>query len=315
MMKKPLVIIAGPTATGKSAVAVQLAKRINGAVISADSMQIYKGLDIGSAKITEAEREGIDHYLISELDPREDFSVAVFKEMALAAMDTVYGSGKIPIIAGGTGFYIQAVLYDIDFRETAENSAKRAEYREFAEQYGAEALHDRLKEIDPEAAEQIHCNNVKRVIRALEYHDETGEQISKHNKTEGAKESPYNFKYFVLSDDRAALYKRINSRVDAMMQNGLKDEVTALYESGLAESDISMKGIGYREFFPFFRGEITEKELVSDIKKDTRHFAKRQLTWFRREKDARWVDISLFRRDPELIAAYMEEIMKKDGVL
>ncbi len=315
MMKKPLVIIAGPTATGKSAVAVQLAKRINGAVISADSMQIYKGMDVGSAKITEEERDGVDHYLIDELDPGEEFSVAVFKEMALDALEKIYSCGKVPIIAGGTGFYIQAVLYDIDFRETAENSAKRAEYREYAEKYGAEALHDRLKEIDPEAAEQIHFNNVKRVIRALEYHDETGEQISEHNKTEGAKESPYNFKYFVLSDDRGALYKRINNRVDEMMKNGLKDEVTALYESGLAESDISMKGIGYREFFPYFRGEISEKELVSEIKKDTRHFAKRQLTWFRREKDARWIDISLYRREPGRIAAYIEEIMKKDGMI
>lgn len=315
MMKKPLVIIAGPTATGKSAVAVQLAKKINGAVISADSMQIYRGMDIGSAKITEAEREGVDHYLIDELDPKEEFSVAVFKEMALAALEKIYDSGKVPVIAGGTGFYIQAVLYDIDFRETAENSARRAEYREFAELYGVEALHDKLKDVDPEAADQIHRNNVKRVIRALEYHDETGEQISEHNRTEGSKESPYNFKYFVLSDDRSALYKRINSRVDDMMKNGLKEEVTALYESGLEESDISMKGIGYREFFPFFRGEITEKELVSEIKKDTRHFAKRQLTWFRREKDARWIDISLYGRNPERIAAYIEEIMKKDELI
>ena len=314
-MKRPLIIIAGPTATGKSAAAVELAKLINGAVISADSMQIYKGMDIGSAKISEEEKQNIDHYLIDELDPKDEFSVAVFKEMALNAMDIIYSNGQIPIITGGTGFYIQAVLYDIDFKETKENALKRNEYREYAEQYGPEALHERLKEVDPEAAGKIHCNNVKRVIRALEYHEETGEQISEHNRTESAKESPYAFEFFVLTDDRAALYRRINGRVEDMFRLGLTEEVTSLYELGLTEDDISMKGIGYREFFPYFRGEINEKELVSRIKSDTRHFAKRQLTWFRREKDARWIDISLYKRDPGKIAEYMAGIIKKDGLL
>jgi len=314
-MKKPLIIVAGPTATGKSAAAVELAKLINGAVISADSMQVYKGMDIGSAKISEEEMQDIEHYLIDELDPKEEFSVAVFKQMAVDAMEKIYQNGQIPIITGGTGFYIQAVLYDIDFKETMENELKRSEYREYAEQFGPEALHDRLKEADPEAAEKIHFNNVKRVIRALEYLDETGEQISVHNRIESAKESPYAFEFFVLTDDRAALYKRINNRVEDMFKFGLTEEVTALYESGLSENDISMKGIGYREFFPYFRGEINEKELVSTIKKNTRHFAKRQLTWFRREKDARWIDISLYKRDPQKIAAFMAEIIKKDGLI
>lgn len=314
-MKKNLIILAGPTAVGKSQTAIELAKRINGSIVSADSMQVYKGMDIGSAKMRRDEMQGIDHYLIDCLDPKDDFHVVAFKQMANDAMNKIWAKGRIPILTGGTGFYIQAVLYDIDFGETTKDVKKRADYQEYASKYGAESLHELLKAVDPEAAGQIHPNNVKRVIRALEFHDETGRQISGHNEEQHAKESPYRFAYYVLTDDRARLYKRIDERVDQMMKDGLEEEVRSLYESGMQEDDISMKGIGYREFFPYFRGEKTLPETVASIKTDTRHFAKRQITWFKRERDARWIDIADFKRDPAKIAEYITKNLAKDGML
>ncbi|MCI5568360.1 MAG: tRNA (adenosine(37)-N6)-dimethylallyltransferase MiaA [Lachnospiraceae bacterium] len=304
-MKKKCIVIAGPTAVGKTELSIRLAKELNGAVISADSMQVYKGMDIGSAKVRKEEMQGIEHYLIDELDPKEEFHVVRFQQMAKKAMDEIYDKGKLPIIAGGTGFYIQALLKDIDFTETGKETDIRSKYHEISEKEGAEKLYGLLKQKDPKAAEYIHPNNVKRVIRALEFFDETGECISEHNTQQSQKTSPYTYAYFVLNDDRAVLYDRINRRVDKMLDDGLLEEVTRLKEMGLKEDDISMKGIGYREFFPYFRGEISLEEVIEAVKADSRHFAKRQITWFKREKDAIWFDRTEYDNDNDRILAAM----------
>ena len=224
MTKKPMIILSGPTAVGKTALSIELAKRVNGAIISADSMQVYKHMDIGSAKIMPEEMCGIKHYLIDALEPSEEFNIVVFQKMAKEALAEIYANGQIPIIAGGTGFYIQALLYDIDFENQDTDDSYRIELEQIAKTQGNEVLHDQLKEIDPVSAEKIHANNVKRVIRALEFYKLTGKPISEHNEIEQQKESPYNFAYFVLTDNRENLYKRIDLRVDIMLKNGLLDE-------------------------------------------------------------------------------------------
>ena len=246
MKKRPLIILTGPTAVGKTAASIGLAKAIGGEIISADSMQVYRHMDIGSAKITKEEMQGVPHYLVDVLEPEEPFSVVRFQELAREAVRTIYGRGKIPIVVGGTGFYIQALLYEIDFTENGDDTTYRRSLEQTAAEKGAEYLHDRLKEIDPEAAEQIHPNNVKRVIRALEFHQQTGEKISAHNERERQKESPYDFAYFVLTDDRQLLYDRIDRRVDLMMEQGLLEEVRALKERGLSRDSIAMQGLGYK---------------------------------------------------------------------
>lgn len=290
MTKQPLIILSGPTAVGKTALSIELAKRVNGAIISADSMQVYKYMDIGSAKIMPEEMDGVKHYLIDELNPEDEFNIVVFQQKAKAALKEIYANGQIPIIAGGTGFYIQALLYDIDFDNQDCNEEFRAELEEIARTQGNEVLHDRLKEIDPVSAEKIHANNVKRVIRALEFYHLTGKPISEHNETEQQKESPYNFAYFVLTDDRANLYKRIDMRVDIMLQNGLVEEVQRLKDMGYHRDMVSMQGLGYKEILDYLDGKCTLDEAVYILKRETRHFAKRQLTWFRREREVIWID-------------------------
>lgn len=310
-MKKPCIILTGPTAVGKTKLSIALAKALNGAIISADCMQVYKHMDIGSAKVTPEEMEGVPHYLIDCMDPTEEFHVAAFQEMAMKAMDEIWAQGKLPIIAGGTGFYIQALLKQVDFSETSGESEIRKRLQKELEEQGAAAMHDRLKACDPKAAEEIHPNNSKRVIRALEYFEETGKPISSHNEEQKEKESPYTYCYFVLNDDRARLYDRINLRVDIMMQQGLVDEVKKLMDMGLDESYVSMKGIGYKELFPYIRGEMPLESCVEAIKMESRRYAKRQLTWFRREKDVIWVDKQAFGYDEEKILAFMLDTWKK----
>lgn len=244
MTKQPLVILSGPTAVGKTALSIELAKSINGAIISADSMQVYKGMDIGSAKIMPEEMQGIPHYLIDVLEPEEEFNIVRFQEMAKKALKEIYGKGQIPIIAGGTGFYIQSLLYDIDFSNQDTNDSYRKQLEEFAKIHGAEALHEQLKEIDPVSYETIHANNIKRVIRALEFYHLSGEPISAHNEKERQKDSPYNFAYFVLNDDRQTIYDKIDVRVDIMVKNGLLDEVKALKTKGYHKQMVSMQGLG-----------------------------------------------------------------------
>ena len=244
ILKKPLIVLTGPTAVGKTKLSIALAKAVDGEIISADSMQVYKYMDIGSAKITKEEMEGVPHHLIDVLDPGEDFHVVRFQEMAKQAMEEIYAKGKIPILAGGTGFYIQAVVKDIDFSENTEKSPVREALEKLAEEKGSEFLHERLREIDPPSADKIHANNVKRVIRALEYYQMTGERISDHNAREAEKESPYNTAYFVLNDVRERLYARIDSRVDEMLKQGLLEEVQKLADMGYTKDMVSMQGLG-----------------------------------------------------------------------
>lgn len=307
--KKPLIILTGPTAVGKTALSVKLAKAINGAIISADSMQVYRGMDIGSAKVTKEEMDGIPHYLIDVLDPDEEFHVVRFQEMAKAAMNEIYARGQIPIITGGTGFYIQAVLYDIDFTSQEEDTVYREKLEAFAEEKGNDALHEMLKKVDPVSAEKIHANNRKRVIRALEFYEKTKTPISEHNEAEAAKESPYSFCYFVLNDERDKVYDRIEKRIDLMLEAGLIEEVKALQEKGYHRSMVSMQGLGYKEILSYLEGEISLEEAIYILKRDTRHFAKRQLTWFRREKDVIWVNKPDFSYDDDKILTFMIEII------
>ena len=302
----PLVIIAGPTAVGKSDIAVKLAKKINGSIISADSMQVYKGMDIGSAKITPDEMQGVKHYLIDVLDPHEDFNVALFKSMTEKAYADILSEGKIPIIAGGTGFYIQSFLYDINFNESVgELSDYRKELEALYEEKGADFLYDMLKEKDPVSAGIIHKNNVKRVIRALEFYKETGRPISEHNELEHEKPSAYNSAFFVLTDERSRLYEKIDRRVDLMLENGLIEEVKGLRDMGLKKTDISMQGLGYKEILSYLEGECSLEDAVYLIKRDSRHFAKRQITWFKREKNVLWINKPDFDYDDERILDYM----------
>ena len=315
MTKKPMIVLSGPTAVGKTALSIELAKKVNGAVISADSMQVYKYMDIGSAKIMPEEMEGVKHYLIDELLPEEEFNIVRFQSMAKAALEEIYAKGQIPIIAGGTGFYIQALLYDIDFNQQDADEAYRKELEEYANTYGNDALHARLKEIDPVSAEKIHSNNVKRVIRALEYYKLTGNPISEHNEAELQKQSPYNFAYFVLTDERENLYKRIEKRVDIMMDQGLLEEVQRLKNMGYHRQMVSMQGLGYKEILDYLDGKCTLDEAVATIKLETRHFAKRQLTWFRRERDVLWLDKSKYNYDENSVLNEMCRILTEKGII
>ena len=312
--KKPLIILTGPTAVGKTAASIGLAKAIGGEIISADSMQVYRHMDIGSAKIMPEEMDGVKHYLIDVLEPEADFNVAVFQKMAKEAMEGIYERGNIPIVVGGTGFYIQALLYDIDFEKGEENTEYRKKLEIYAEEQGVQALHDRLREVDSKSADAIHANNVKRVIRALEYYHETGMQISEHNETEREKKSPYQFAYFVLNDVRSHLYERIDRRVDLMVEQGLVEEVAALKARGCTREMVSMQGLGYKEILDYLDGKDSLEEAVTILKRDTRHFAKRQLTWFRRERDVNWIQKEEFGYDEEKILQAMLAILKEKEI-
>ncbi len=299
--KKPLVVLTGPTAVGKTKASIGLAKAIGGEIISADSMQVYRYMDIGSAKIRPGEMEGIPHFLVDELHPREEFHVVRFQQMAKKALQQIYARRHIPIVVGGTGFYIQALLYDIDFTENDGDASYRRSLEEEARVRGSRPLHERLREIDPAAAEQIHANNVKRVIRALEFYHQTGRRISEHNEQERQKEPPYRFVYFVLNDRRERLYERIDRRVDQMMEDGLVEEVAALQKMGCTRDMVSMQGLGYKEILAYLEGELSLEEAVCRLKRDTRHFAKRQITWFKREQKVIWMNKDEYGYDEEKI--------------
>ena len=291
-MKKPLIVIGGPTACGKTGFSIKLAKEIGGEIISADSMQVYRYMDIGTAKVTPEEADGVPHYLIDEFDPNEEYNVMLFQQKAKTYMEEIWAKGKIPILVGGTGFYINALLYDNDFTETDNDTSYREECYKLAREQGTEVLYERLKEIDPEYAENIHANNVKRVTRALEYHYLTGQKFSEHNAEQKEKKTPYDAAVIILNMDREKLYERIELRIDIMMEQGLLEEVKSLLEKGYTPDLVSMQGIGYKEFIPYFNGECTLEEAVTQLKTKTRRFAKRQLTWFRRQIDGLWVDLS-----------------------
>ncbi len=303
--KPMLIVVAGPTASGKSAAAVELARIIGGEIISADSMQVYRYMDIGSAKITQEEMMGVPHYLIDVADPTEEFDVVRYAHEAKAAISDIISRRKIPILCGGTGFYIQAVTRDIDFSETGALPEYRKELTAYAAEHGNSALHEQLKNIDPVSYETIHPNNLKRVIRALEYYKETGMTISAHNEAERQRETPYDLHFFVLNDDRAVLYDRIDRRVDFMMAEGLYDEVMYLRQMGLTRDMVSMQGLGYKEMLDCMDGKCDIDEAVRILKRDSRHYAKRQITWFKREKDAVWIERADFGGDSKRIAEFM----------
>ncbi len=313
--KKPLIILTGPTAVGKTALSIDLAKAVGGAVISADSMQVYRGMDIGSAKIRPEDMEGVPHYLVDVLDPGEEFNVVRFQEMALEAMEEIYAAGQIPILVGGTGFYIQAVLYDIDFTEQDDDPALRESYEQIAAEQGPHVLHEMLREVDPVSADLIHENNVKRTIRALEFYEKSGCTISGHNAREREKDPPYDFCYFVLNDDRERIYRKIDERVDRMIEAGLVDEVKALKARGCTRDMVSMQGLGYSEILAWLDGEISFEEAVRTIKRDTRHYAKRQLTWFKRERDVVWIDKADYGYDEGRILKHMLKILSEKGII
>lgn len=311
-MKKPLIILTGPTAVGKTKLSISLAKAIGGEIISADSMQVYKGMDIGSAKIKKEEMEGVPHYLIDVLKPKEEFHVVRFQQMAKAAMETIYANGHIPIVVGGTGFYIQALLYDIDFTENEEDHAYRQELEALAKEQGAAYLHNMLQQVDEVSANEIHANNIKRVIRALEFYKQTGTRISEHNAREREKESPYAFCYFVLNDDRTKLYARIDQRIDEMVKEGLVSEVQKLKEQGATRDMVSMQGLGYKEILDYLDGRTSLEEAIYILKRDTRHFAKRQLTWFKRERNVSWIHKDAYQYDEnKILHAMLEQIRKE----
>ncbi len=310
-MRKPrMIVLTGPTAVGKTVLSIRLAKALEGEIISADSMQVYRHMDIGSAKITPQEMEGVPHHLIDVLEPWEEFNVVKFQHMAKEALQGIWQRGHLPIIAGGTGFYIQALLYDIDFKENPEGGTIRRELETLAEEAGEQApqlLHDLLCRLDPEAARQIHANNLKRVIRAIEYCRQTGEPISRHNEEMRRRESPYQFLYYVLDTDRAALYERIDRRVDQMMAAGLEAEVKRLRDMGCRRGQTAMQGLGYKELLDYLDGACSLEEAVRILKRDTRHFAKRQLTWFRREREVRWLELPAFDYDLDRVLAHVLE--------
>ena len=314
-MKEPLIILAGPTAVGKTKASILLAHAAGAEIISADSMQVYRKMDIGSAKIRPEEMDGIRHYLVDVLEPEEEFNVVRFQQMAKEAVREIRSRGKIPLVVGGTGFYIQALLYDIDFTENDGDESYRRELERTARERGTEYLHELLREADPRAAEQIHPHNVKRVIRALEFHRQTGGKISEHNEREREKESPYQYAYFVLTDERSRLYERIDRRVDQMMEQGLLDEVRALKERGVRADSTAMQGLGYKELYAYLDGAYSLEEAVRIIKRDTRHFAKRQLTWFKRERDVLWADRSVLGQEDGPVAEFMLEELRSRKIL
>lgn len=308
-MNNPLIILTGPTAAGKTKLSIALAKAVNGEIISADSMQVYRHMNIGSAKIRPEEMQGVKHYLVDILEPTQDFNIVLFQKYAKQAIAEIYEKGKIPIIVGGTGFYIQSVLYNIDFQESGEDPVLRTELEQLAREKGAEYLHNMLEECDPKAAQEIHANNVKRVIRAIEFYRQTGQKISEHNEAEREKISVYDSRYFVLTDKRERLYEKIDKRVDQMIEEGLVDEVRRLMEMGCKRDSTAMQGLGYKEMISYLAGEITLEEAVYIIKRDTRHFAKRQLTWFRRERDVIWIEKDQFAYDDEKMLNYITKTL------
>ena len=316
MDRKPLIILAGPTAVGKTSLSIRLAKETGGEIISADSMQVYRHMDIGSAKITKEEMEGVPHYLVDVLEPEEEFNVVRFQQMAKEAAERIWEKGKIPLVVGGTGFYIQALLYDIDFTENdGDESYRRQLEQKASDEEGASELYEMLKAVDLKAAQEIHPRNIKRIIRALEFYHQTGKKISEHNETQRQKMSPYNYAYFVLTDERGRLYERIDRRVDLMMEQGLLDEVRYLKKRGVRKDSTAMQGLGYKELYAYLEGEYPLDEAVRIIKRDTRHFAKRQLTWFKRERDVIWADKSVIGQEEENLADYMLGYLREKKII
>lgn len=312
MMKdKNLIIIAGPTASGKSDVAIKLAKCINGEIISADSMQIYKYMDIGSAKITKEEMQGIPHYLIDFLMPDESFNVSTYKNMALSKIDDIIKRGKVPIVVGGTGLFIDSILYDYKFTDAKVDIEYRNYLSSLAKKNGNSYVHNLLKDVDNESYKKLYPNDLKRVIRALEVYKLTGKPISHFNDMKRDYSVPYDVFYFVLNMDRKELYERINKRVDKMIEKGLLDEVINLKKMGYTSDIQSMKAIGYKELMEYIDGNCTLEDAILKVKQGSRNYAKRQLTWFRREKHAIWIDRDIYKDDQNVVNLILKNINRR----
>lgn len=314
-MKKPLIVMTGPTASGKTSLAVALAKKIGGEIISGDSMQVYKHMDIGTAKVREEEKEGIPHYMIDEFEPSQECSVAVFQKKVKGYMDDIYNKGKIPIIVGGTGFYIRAITHDIEFQDTDTDTTIRDQLMDEAREHGGVYIHNKLRQVDPPSADHIHKNNIRRVVRAIEYYMQTGERISSHNEREKTRRTPYNLVFFGLNMDRELLYKRIDQRVDQMIEEGLISEVKSLFDKGYSKDLPSMRGIGYKEFYPYFQEEKDLQACIDTLKQNTRHYAKRQLTWLRHQGNPIWIDVDHYGFDKDKILKVLLKHVQQSQII
>ena len=308
---RQIIVVAGPTAVGKTKYAIAIAKAVGGEIVSCDSMQLYKYMNIGSAKPTAGEQREVKHYLVDEIDPREPFSVAKYRALAKQAIEEIFQSGKVPVISGGTGLYLNALLYEMDFSNAPQDTALRKNLEEEAELFGSAYLHKKLEAIDPKTAARIHPNNTKNLIRALEG-AANGNPITDFQQCR-QKCKDYDAILIGLTRNRDVLYDRINQRVDIMVREGLFKEVENLLEMGLAEEDISMKGIGYKEIIGYFDGLYTEDEAIDLIKKNSRHLAKRQLTWFRRYEDMSWFDLDEYQNDEDAIRSILLWLKEKYG--
>src|SRR5690554_129810 len=307
-MKKTIVVIVGPTAVGKTEIAIEVAKMINGEIISADSMQIYKYMDIGTAKPTKKEMQNIPHYLIDEIYPDQEFNVALFQQRAKFYIDKILENGKIPIIAGGTGLYVNSLVYPLNFTEGIANWEYRKELEQIAEENGNEFLHRILVKIDPKSSEKIHPNNRKRIIRALEVYHETGKTMSFYKEQNKSKSIPYHLIYFGLNMDRNLLYDRINQRVNIMIERGLIQEVKNLLSKGYHHGLVSMQGLGYKEIVQYLNGHFTYEEAVNILKRDTRRFAKRQITWFKRDDRIMWYQADKYHSTRDIMKEMVHKI-------
>jgi tRNA dimethylallyltransferase len=300
-MINKVVILVGPTAVGKTDISIDLAKELNGEIISSDSMQIYKHFDIGSAKPTVEEMDGIPHYLIDEIDPFRNYSVSDYQEKAKGYIKDIFSRGKTPIVTGGTGLYVNALMYDMDFSKSASAPEYRVSLEKLAEEHGNKYIHEMLKDVDEKSYNKIHFNNLRKVIRALEVLHVTGQTIDDFS-SDLTKTKDYDFVLIGLTRNRKRLYVRINKRVEIMMENGLIDEVKNLKEMGLNESNTSMQGIGYKEVVPYLEGHYDKETMISMIKQNSRRYAKRQMTWFRRYDDIHWFDYDQFTSYEEMKA-------------
>ena len=289
MYKPKVIVIVGPTASGKSKLAVELAKKINGEIVSADSMQIYKEMNIGTAKVNEEEMQGIKHYLIDFVSPDKRYSVSDFKNDAEKAIQEILQKGKTPIVVGGTGLYIDSLIYGIEFQDEEVDTAYRNELNEIAEKEGLEKLYKKAQEIDPEAMQKISENDKKRIIRVLEIYHKTGKTKTEQEKESRKNEVKYNYKVYAITMDRSKLYDRIEKRVDNMIEEGLIEEVQNILKK-YEQFPTAMQGLGYKEVVEYLEGKTTKEEMIDKIKKETRHYAKRQLTWFRKNKETIWLD-------------------------
>ena len=308
--ERNVIFIAGPTAVGKTKYAIEIAKEFNGEIISADSMQIYQHMDIGSAKPTREELAQAKHYLVGEIDPRDEFSVAEYQALAKKYIEAVFQRDKTPVVSGGTGLYLNALLYDMNFSVMPKQADFRKRLEEEAKQYGAEHVHNRLKALDAAAAERIHPNNLKKVIRAIEVFETTGEGIREFQES-FVPTRDYGCILIGLTRDREELYRRIDERVDQLIKLGLVGEIEGLLEKGLTENSISMKGIGYKEIISYLHGAYDLEEAIRLVKRNTRHYAKRQLTWLRRYPHMLWFNLSEYETEEKALSAISEAIRRR----